>query len=106
MVLIRLARTALVVSFVFVGACVGEIAEEADEIDPVGRKVCGDGACDRRESCASCAVDCGVCPEEEPPPEPPPPPDSSNAPAILASYVIKPNSHYTEARYTPRGFGK
>ena len=33
--------------------------------NPINRHYCGDGTCSYGESCSSCSVDCGLCPEPE-----------------------------------------
>jgi hypothetical protein len=56
-------------------------ADALDTSDDAARARCGDGRCQRRESCSSCAVDCGVC--EEP----------RSAPAIAVSATsVEPGS--------------
>ncbi len=49
----------------------GSIRDAATDSDAEAlRKSCGNGSCDRRETCTSCPTDCGPCPPELPPSEP------------------------------------
>jgi hypothetical protein len=84
-----LARTSarwITVSFLLAIGCSDATTESsASDFAELSAKRCGNGVCNRNETCSSCAADCGPCaspdagtPDAAPPP--PPPPTSARGP--------------------------
>jgi parallel beta-helix repeat protein len=81
-----LARVLSAVALLVAGCSSAGAEDSLSDQAELSAKRCGNGVCNRNESCSSCPADCGACPSEPSPPppstEPPPPSDTGTTTGV------------------------